>query len=31
VGNSKIVAAIGKELPVKTEDGLLRTFGSFAP
>ena len=31
VGNAKIVAAMGKELPVKTEDGLLRTFRSFAP
>lgn len=29
VGNAKIKHAIGKELPVKIEEGLLRTFGSF--
>jgi nucleoside-diphosphate-sugar epimerase len=29
VGNAKIKLAIGKQLPVKTEDGLLKTFGSF--
>jgi nucleoside-diphosphate-sugar epimerase len=29
VGNAKIVAAMGKELPVKIEEGLLRTFRSF--
>jgi hypothetical protein len=31
VGNAKIVAAIGKELPVKIEEGLLKTFRSFTP
>jgi nucleoside-diphosphate-sugar epimerase len=31
VGNAKIKLAIGKSLPVKTEDGLLKTFGSFTP
>jgi nucleoside-diphosphate-sugar epimerase len=31
VGNAKIVAAMGKELPVKIEEGLLRTFRSFTP
>ena len=31
VGNTKIVAAIGKDLPVKIEEGLLRTFRWFAP
>lgn len=29
VGNAKIKHAIGKELPVKIEEGLLRTFRSF--
>lgn len=29
VSNAKIKQAIGKELPVKTEEGLLRTFRSF--
>lgn len=29
VGNAKIVAAIGKELPIKIEEGLLKTFRSF--
>jgi nucleoside-diphosphate-sugar epimerase len=29
VGNAKIKHAIGKELPVKIEEGLLRTFDSF--
>jgi nucleoside-diphosphate-sugar epimerase len=29
VGNAKIKHAIGKQLPVKTEEGLLRTFRSF--
>jgi nucleoside-diphosphate-sugar epimerase len=29
VGNAKIKQAIGKELPVKIEEGLLRTFRSF--
>ena len=29
VSNEKIVAAMGKELPVKIEEGLLKTFGSF--
>ena len=31
VGNAKIKHAIGKELPVKIEEGLLKTFRSFAP
>ena len=31
VGNAKIVAAMGKELPVKIEEGLLKTFRSFEP
>jgi nucleoside-diphosphate-sugar epimerase len=29
VSNTKIVTAIGKELPIKAQDGLLRTFDSF--
>jgi nucleoside-diphosphate-sugar epimerase len=29
VSNKKIVKAIGKELPVSTEDGLMKTFNSF--
>lgn len=29
VSNAKIVAAIGKELPIRTQEGLLRTFESF--
>lgn len=29
VGNAKIKMAIGKPLPVHTEEGLLKTFGSF--
>lgn len=29
VSNMKIVAAIGKPLPVMVEEGLLETFGSF--
>jgi nucleoside-diphosphate-sugar epimerase len=29
VGNAKIKHAMGKELPVKIEEGLLRTFRSF--
>jgi len=29
VGNEKIVAAIGKTLPVSARDGLVRTFESF--
>ena len=29
VSNQKIVAAIGKSLPVSAEDGLMRTFESF--
>ena len=29
MGNSKIVRAMGKELPVTAEEGLLRTFKSF--
>lgn len=31
VSNSKIVTAMRKTLPVKAEDGLLKTFKSFAP
>jgi hypothetical protein len=31
VGNAKIKHAIGKQLPVKTEEGLLKTFGAFVP
>jgi nucleoside-diphosphate-sugar epimerase len=31
VSNVKIVAAIGKPLPVGVKEGLLRTFGSFKP
>lgn len=29
VGNAKIKMAIGKPLPVHTEEGLLKTFGAF--
>jgi len=29
VSNDKIVAFIGKPLPIKAEEGLLRTFESF--
>jgi nucleoside-diphosphate-sugar epimerase len=29
ISNQKIVAAIGKPLPIKTEEGLLKTFMSF--
>jgi nucleoside-diphosphate-sugar epimerase len=29
VSNQKIVAAIGKPLPIKSKDGLLKTFKSF--
>jgi len=29
VSNAKIKAAIGKNLPLKTEEGLLKTFKSF--
>jgi len=29
VSNNKIVNAIGKPMPIKTEDGLIRTFNSF--
>jgi nucleoside-diphosphate-sugar epimerase len=29
VSNDKIVAAMGKDLPVRAQDGLLRTFESF--
>jgi hypothetical protein len=29
VNNQKIVKAIGKELPVNVETGLVRTFESF--
>jgi hypothetical protein len=29
VSNTKIKLAIGKQLPVKTGEGLLKTFGSF--
>ena len=29
VSNNKIVAAMGKPLPVNAKDGLLKTFGSF--
>lgn len=29
VSNEKIVKAIGKQLPVSTEDGLMKTFNSF--
>jgi nucleoside-diphosphate-sugar epimerase len=29
VSNDKIVNSIGKQLPVSTEDGLLKTFNSF--
>jgi nucleoside-diphosphate-sugar epimerase len=29
VSNAKIVTAIGKELPIKAHEGLLRTFESF--
>lgn len=29
VSNQKIVAAIGKPLPIKSKDGLLKTFDSF--
>jgi len=29
VSNAKIVTAIGKELPIKAQEGLLRTFESF--
>lgn len=29
VSNAKIVAAIGKSMPVGSKEGLLRTFGSF--
>lgn len=31
VSNSKIVAAIGKSLPVSSKEGLLKTFESFRP
>ncbi len=31
VSNNKIVAAMGKPLPVNAKDGLLKTFGSFGP
>lgn len=31
VGNAKIKLAIGKPLPVHTEEGLLKTFASFKP
>jgi hypothetical protein len=29
VSNNKIVVAIGRSLPVKAKEGLLRTFESF--
>jgi hypothetical protein len=29
VSNQKIVAAIGKPLPIQSEEGLLKTFQSF--
>jgi hypothetical protein len=29
VSNHKIVAAIGKPLPIGSKDGLLKTFDSF--
>jgi hypothetical protein len=29
VSNQKIVKAIGKSLPIKAEEGLIKTFGSF--
>lgn len=31
VSNDKMIAAIGKPLPIKAEKGLLETFGSFIP
>ncbi|WP_269225959.1 hypothetical protein [Flavobacterium eburneipallidum] len=31
VSNTKIVAAIGKKLPVSSKKGLLQTFESFRP
>ncbi|PKP38912.1 MAG: hypothetical protein CVT98_04225 [Bacteroidetes bacterium HGW-Bacteroidetes-15] len=31
VSNYKIVAAMGKPLPVNAKEGLLKTFGSFSP
>ena len=31
VGNAKIKLAMGKQLPVNIEEGLLKTFRSFAP
>jgi len=31
VSNAKMTQAIGKPLPVKAKDGLLKTFGSFSP
>jgi len=30
VSNAKIKIAIGKQLPVSSKDGLIRTFKSFA-
>jgi hypothetical protein len=29
VSNAKIVTAIGKELPIRAQEGLLRIFESF--
>jgi len=31
VCNNKIVAAMGKPLPINAKEGLLKTFGSFGP